>query len=163
MIRLDVRVTSAGLVVNQKKKLRATMRKAGAEVASVAKSMIRNSARSGRTYRGSSGSYTASSPGQPPANLSGTLVRSIAVRPFKSGEGVAVRARVFYALFLEKGAKGGGGRSKRSRNRRGAPVTARVLLARPFLETALESRASSISSRIRAAIVDDVQFVRIRA
>ncbi len=162
MIRLDVRVTSAGLVVNQKKKLRATMRKAGAEVASVAKSMIRNSARSGRTYRGSSGSYTASSPGQPPANLSGTLVRSIAVRPFKSGEGVAVRARIFYALFLEKGAKGGG-KSKRSRNRRGAPVTARVLLARPFLETALDSRASSISNRIRAAIVDDVQFVRIRA
>lgn len=172
MIQLNVRVTSAGLLVNSKKNLRAIMRKAGTEVAAAAKKEIRGATAGGRTYRGSggnpyrggyrSGPYTASSPGRPPANITGTLLRSIAVRPFKSGEGVAVRARVFYALFLQVGAKGGG-KGKASRNRRGKATSARVLVARPFLSTALDSRSASLGTRIRDAIVSDIAFVRAKA
>lgn len=163
MISLNVRVTSTGLVENGKRKLRATMRRAGAEVASVARSELRRAKASGRTYYVKGGAFhVASAPGEPPATLSGTLARSLKVYPFKSGEGVAVRARAFYALFLERGAKGGGGRKKAGRNRRGKPTTARVLLPRPFLTKALDSRADSISRRIRAAIVEDIAFKRLR-
>lgn len=162
MIRLDVRVTSAGLVTNEKRKLRALMRAAGSEVAAVARANLRRAAGNGRVYWSKDGRRAASASGQPPAALSGQLAKSIKVYPYKSGEGVAVRARMFYALFLEKGAVGGGGR-KGSRNRRGKPQTQRVLLPRPFLTTALDSRAGSLGARIRAAIVDDIKFKRMKA
>ncbi len=143
--------------VYDKKQLKKVMRQAGAEVAASAKRMIRASG-GGRVYRGSGGAkyrpyrrgrYTASAPGQAPANVTGTLLASIKVRPFKSGEGVAVRAGAFYAVFLEGGAKGGRGAS-------------RVLQPRPFLSQALDAKQASLGDRIRAAVADGVTFKRQR-
>jgi hypothetical protein len=151
VIKLKVQVTSAGLIVNTKKQLRSVMRKAGAEVAAAARSKI--------------GTGGPSQPGQPPNVRNAghdkvSLKRSIKVFPFKSGEGVAIRATAFYAKMLEGGAKGGGRKGKR--NRRGKPSTQRVLLPRPFLSTALAEREASLGQRIRDAIVSDIAFKRTK-
>lgn len=177
LFRLGVVVEPRGAVlVFEKKKLRATMRRAGSEVLAVARKKLRGSP-SGRIYYGIGGSaakyrggprkmrYQASAPGEAPAAPTGTLERSLKVLPFKSGEGVAIRARVFYALFLENGAKGGGRMRRggvRVRGKAGIG-TARVLDARPFLTTALDERQNSIAARIRAAVVDDIAFKREKA
>jgi hypothetical protein len=167
-IRLKVRVTSSGLVYNSKKALRSTMRRAGAEVKAAAVRKIKRSAGAGRIYyvRGSGGSgglgrYQASAPGQSPTSVTGKLAANIKVYPFKDGEGVAIRDRQFYALFLENGAKGGGGK-KGNRNRRGRPSSVRQLLPRPFLTAALAEREASISKRIYAAVSQDIAFKRER-
>jgi hypothetical protein len=173
-VRLDVRVTSAALVVNEKKRLRAAVRGAGAELMGVARKKIGASG-SGRVYRGPGGSakyrggytrgkFQASSPGSAPAKATGFLRRSMKVYVFKSGEGVAVRARAFYALFLEKGAKGGGRHGSPGKKVRGARGIGkqRVLEARPFLTAALDDRGASIGQRLHDAIEQDIKFVRVR-
>lgn len=173
MLRLSVDIEPGRLSLD-KRLTRAVMRAAGAEVAAVARAMIRGSAGSGRFYRGPGGSakayrggykkggYTASSPGQPPVSVTGTLARSISVRPFKSGEGVTIKDTMFYALFLEKGARGGGGGGKSSRNKRGGAGTVRVLEPRPFLTAALAQREASIAQRVQASIADGLKFERIK-
>ena len=171
-IRLTVSAPSYEFVYN-KKHLRAVMRAAGAEIARVTRTMLRNSG-SGRVYRGTGGgssakfrggyrrgSFQASAPGQAPAKVTGTLAKSIRVRPFKSGEGVAIRDTAFYAVMLEGGAKGGGP-GRRFRNKRGGAGSARVLEARPFLTAALGSRQASIAGRIQASIADDMAFVKVK-
>jgi hypothetical protein len=164
------------VIVFEKKRLKAVLRRAGAEVASIARSKIKNAAGGGVMYRGPGGSaakyrggyipgaYQASSPNQAPVSVTGTLARSIKVRPFQSGEGVAIRDGMFYALFLEKGAKGGGRKSRggvRVRGK-GGIGTVRVLQPRPFLTTALESRQNSIASRIQEAVLQDIKFRRLK-
>ena len=49
--------------------------------------------------------------------VSGDLRASLKTFVFKSGEGFAVRARAFYSLFLEAGAKGGGNPGARAASR----------------------------------------------
>lgn len=167
MIRITVKAPSYQLEY-EKKRLRSIFRRAGGEVASVAKAMISRDAGGGRTYTRDGRKYQASAPGESPVRSTGVLVGGIKVRPFKSGEGVAIRDNIFYALFLENGAKGGGrkggatGKGKGARNKRGKPSTARVLLPRPFLTRALEAREPSIGARIRASIVQDIAFKRMR-
>ena len=158
-VRLQITIDSGYALVYGKKQLKALMRKAGGEIAATARALIRRSTGGGQDYRGSGGSskyrggykpghYTASVPGQAPVSVTGTLANSIKVRPFKSGEGVAIRDAAFYALFLQAGAKGPNGR---------------VLMPRPFLTQALEQREASIGARIKASIVDDIEFRRIKA
>jgi hypothetical protein len=164
-VRLEVRVSGSYVLSYGKKRLKALMRRAGAEVAAVARALIRRSAGGGREYRGSGGGryrggykpghYTASAPGQSPVSVTGTLARSIKVRPFRSGEGVAVRDAAFYALFLEKGARGGGRKGSKAGRER-------VLLPRPFLTAALEQREASIAQRIKDSIVNDIEFKRVK-
>ena len=172
VINLSVRVTAAAMLTNNKKALRSTLRRAGAEVLAVAKAKIKKGG-GGRTYRGGGGTaggfrgpyrpgkVTASAPGQPPGSVTGTLKRSGKVRPFKSGEGVAVRFSAFYAVMLEGGAHGGGP-GRKFRTRRGAPGSQRVLVKRPFLSTAMDERRGSIDRRVRAAVDEDIQFVRVK-
>lgn len=178
MIRLKVTV-GAGCIDLDKRATRATMRAAGNEVAAVTRALIRRSVGGGKTYRGPGGSakayrggykagrYTASAPGQPPTSVTGTLAGSIVVRPFKSGEGVAVRETAFYALFLSAGARGGVGSGRGGvrgkRNKRGGVAGSRVLAPRPSLTLALEQREASIASRVRTSIADGLKFKRIRA
>jgi hypothetical protein len=160
-----------------KKYLRQTFRRAGAEVAAVARRLITSATGDGTKYGGPGGSaakyrggykrggYQASSPGAAPVSVTGTLAKSIKVLPFKSGEGVAVRDRAFYALFLEKGAKGGG-RIQRGGKRvcgKGGIGQSRVLLPRPFLDTALDQRQASIAARIKAAVLDGIEFRKLKA
>ena len=158
MIKLQIKASS-GVLVYEKKRLKKIMRAAGGEVASVARALIRRKMAERRK-----GGITGSTPGEPPAVRTGALLRGITVRPYKSGEGVAIRDRQFYALFLEEGAKGGGRQGgKGVRNKRGKAMTARILQPRPFLSTALESRQESVGQRIRDSIVQDIAFRRVKA
>jgi hypothetical protein len=128
-------------------------------------------ARAGHTYQ-------ASAPGQPPVSRSGRLDSHIVVRPFKNGEGVAIRETTFYALFLARGAHGGGrntqdhrnillagetdarGRVLRGRNRLKASAISctRVLLPRPSLELALGQGEALIEGRVKDAIMQGLKF-----
>ena len=173
MIDLKVRVTSAALLVNDKKRLKRTIRAAAAEVLKGARASIARSSGGGRTYFGSGGSgayrggyvsgrYQASAAGEAPVKVTGTLAKSLKVSMFKSGEGAAIRDRAFYSFFLTAGAVGGG-KGKGSRNRRGKTGSSRVLTARPFLEPALASRAGSIEARMREAILHDIEFRKVKA
>jgi hypothetical protein len=156
------------VLVYEKKKLRAIMRAAGNEIAAEARKLIK-AAGGGVVYRGSGsgkyrpyqpGSYAASTPGGAPANVTGTLLRSIKSTPSQSGQAASIRAGVFYALFLEVGAKGGG--RKGAGRHRGALGVTRELQPRPFLSAALTSRESSIADRIRQSIVQDIAFKRMK-
>ncbi|WP_242501252.1 hypothetical protein [Komagataeibacter xylinus] len=175
---------SADALAFDKKALGRTFRQAGNEVAATARKLLRQSAGGGRLYYGPGGSaakyrggymtgkYQASSPGQIPAKITGTLARSIKVRPFRSGEGVAIRDTAFYALFLEAGAHGGGrsssggGRAaagsamqgRTYRHGRAAIGKSRVLTARPFLEIALAQREPSLGPRIRRAVQQGIKL-----
>jgi uncharacterized protein (AIM24 family) len=181
MIGLKVQV-QAGALTYDKRKLKAVMRAAGAEVAAVARKLIRSSAGGGRLYYGTGGAqyrggyrklrYQASGAGSAPVRVTGTLLGSIKAYPYPSGEGVAIRDTKFYALFLEGGAKGGvGSRKKDVKGKRNtyqrkkllAVAGVRVLAPRPFLSTALESREASLGARIGASIEGDLKFVRVRA
>lgn len=177
MVNLRVTVPAVALVYD-KKILKQTLRVAGQEVAAATKRLIRSNAGGGRIYYGSGGSsaayrggyksgrYTASSPGQAPVSVTGTLLKSIKVRPFKSGEGVAILEGVFYALFLSAGARGGIGSGKAGvkgrRNKKRLIFGTRVLLPRPSLETALKQRQAGLESRIVTAATAGIRMQSIR-
>ena len=175
MIRLSVTVRS-GQLLWDKRKLKAVMRSAGAEIAALTRSLLAG-AGAGRSYRMSKarggGIHRASAPGQPPARLSGALAGSVKVKPFRSGEGVSIRETQYYSLFLEAGAKGGAGshiggarglrnvyRKRGGKNVLAATQGSRVLAPRPSLSRALEQRAASIGPRIAEAVDQELKFVR---
>ena len=100
------------------------------------------------------------------------LASSVKVRPFRNLEGVSIRDVAYYALFLETGARGGGGNTRganlrvtKSGTRRmmkSAVSQNRFLLPRPYLSAALAQRADSIGERIKQSILDDIKFVRLK-
>lgn len=156
-----------GEVALDKKQLRAVMRAAGNDVKNKTARLISKTAGSGRLYRGGGGSayrgsysntpYRASAPGDPPVRVTGTLANSLKTFVYKSGEGFAVRERIFYALWLESGASGGGkpGRKWRAANRRKAArgvFTQRILLPRPALDKVMQREAPELDRRIGAAV-----------
>lgn len=144
------------LWVYDKRALKRTMRQAGAEVANAAKAAMRASG-GGRAYSGKGGRRLASLPGQAPAVATRKLIRSIKIIPYKSGEGVAVRATEFYSLFLEGGAEGSRrtGQHKKGQYSR---IGRRVLLPRPFLSAALTLKSASLAARIRASVQGGIAF-----
>ena len=173
MVRLEVLVPAGWSLVAGKKELRATLRKAGAEVAARARALIRAKAAGGKVR--------ASVPGEPPVSRTGVLARSFKVRPWRNGEGVTVRDAVYYALFLEAGSQGGGGASRGAgnilfageRNARGrvlrrhnrlkrtAVSITRMQAPRPFLTRALDEVASqSLGERVVGALVAGIEFKR---
>lgn len=176
MIRLRVTI-QPGRIDLDKRLLRATMRSAGSEVAAVARQLIRASAGSGRLYRG----RRASAPGEPPVGRTGQLAAGLRVKVYKSGEGVTIRdtarsaggSGAPYALFLEKGARGGVGSFKKGvkgrsnwrigRDRHAGKVGNRLVMPRPFLTTALQMREASIAQRVAASINGGLKFVKQRA
>jgi hypothetical protein len=191
--RLKITVPAIALVYD-KKVLRQTLRTAGSEVAAGARRLIRSSAGGGKVYYGSGGGasaafrggykkgrYRASTAGQAPVSVTGTLLRSIKVRPFKSGEGVTVRDTAYYALALEVGARGGGGNRfggnlipagtilkngrvlGHNRLKSGAIAKNRILARRPFLTAALAMRESDLTQRVGAAATAGVRMQRLTA
>ena len=103
------------------------------------------------------------------------LARSIRARVWKDGEGVTIRASEFYALFLSRGAKGGGGDTHNPANfvpsnlagprrmKRSAISKKRILLPRPFLEPALDQAiANGLADRVRVAVMSGLKFQRGR-
>lgn len=181
MMRVEITVQPGRLELD-KRLLKQTMRAAGNEVAAAARAMVRGSSGGGRGYFYQGKRYTASAPGQAPVSRSGQLAGGFKVSVYKSGEGFAVRDRVFYAKMLEGGAKGGGGNARggniwragtrigSSRRIRGAnrmKTSAinrnRVLQPRPFLSQALLERRESLTQRIVTSINSGMKFQRLPA
>ena len=171
MVRLQITL-QPGMLAYDKTKLRAIFRGAGSEIAGVARRLMRQSQGGGRVYWKKGKRHQASAPSQPPTQLSGSLASSVKVRPFKNLEGVSIRDVAHYALFLESGARGGGGdtrahnlhvtRSGTRRMNKSAISQARVLLPRPYLSTALAQRGPSIEQRIKESILQDIKFRRLK-
>ena len=169
MIKLEISIPQRYRLEFDKKRVRAVLSRAGAEIASVARRKIRQSAGTGRLYYGGAGKgrHRASLPGQPPASWTGALANSIRSKPFRGGDGVLIRDTAFYALILEAGAKGAAGagrrglRARRNASRRSAGNG--ILAPRPFLSIALAEREGSIAERVKQAIIEDIQFRRISA
>jgi hypothetical protein len=155
-VKLEIKIPSVK-ISRDRKQTKAVMRSAASEVASGIRSLLRSSQGSGRKY----GKHTASAPGEAPAKRTGTLAGSIRTRVRQRDNTItaSIRDQQFYALFLEKGAKGGGG-PKRNRNRRGGSSSQRILEPRPFMQRVLDAKATSITRRIRDAILQDTKFVR---
>ncbi len=168
MFRLEVDIPKGWTLVYGKAPMRALLRKAGQEVAARARALIR--------AKGPGGRQRVSTPGQPPVSRTGELARSIKVSLSRSGEAVMIRDIVYYALFLEAGARGGGGASRikanilpagqrrgRNRMKRSAVSKTRVLQPRPFLSRALtEVAEASLGDRIVDAVVSGVAFKRAK-
>lgn len=162
MSDLKLTVTNWGEVALDKREVAKLMRAAGNDVKNKTGRLIAQSQGSGKTYFGPAGRYRASAPGAPPVRVSGDLRASLKTYVFKTGEGFAVRAREFYALFLETGAKGGGNPGARAvkpvnrrtgRHMRAKGVyTSRVLEPRPFLDRVMNEQASELDRRVRKAL-----------
>jgi hypothetical protein len=167
-VKFEINVPQYALTLD-KTLLRKTLRAAGAEVAAVARTAIRRSRGTGAIYsKPGGGTYQASAPGEAPVSRTGALARSFKVRA-AGPNAVTVKAAIFYAGFLETGAKGGQGsgkagvKGKRNKRGRNASVSSgRVLASRPFLATALANREASIADRVRAAVIDGVKFQRVK-
>ena len=184
MLRVGIELQPVQLK-EQRRRIRQVSRSAGQEVAARARFLAGRSEGGGRIYYGIGGNtpgqrwrggyqkirWQASLPGEPPVNVTGDLVGSFKVLPFRSGMGVAVRDTMFYARILEFGATGGGGGPRHSRaemkkhGKRGRLLlaTSRRLLPRPFLSRALAERAPSLGPRMAQAIADDVRLQRMPA
>jgi hypothetical protein len=145
VINLQMRITSWGEVVLDKRQLKSVMRAAGNDVAKKTQRLISQTTGSGRQY---GRRYRASAPGQPPIMRTGALRNSMKVYVFGDGAGFAVRERQFYSLFLEVGARGGG---------RGR-ATRRVLLPRPHLDLVMQQQAPEIDRRVRRAITEGLTW-----
>jgi len=165
---LKLTVTNWGGVALDKRELAKLMRAAGNDIRSKTARLINASNGGGRTYFGPAGRYRASAPGSPPVRVSGDLRSSLKTYVFKSAEGFAVRARQFYALFLETGAKGGGNPGARAvkpinrrtgRHMRAKGVyTKRVLEPRPFLDRVMAQEGPNIERRVRLALTQAMKW-----
>jgi hypothetical protein len=170
MSDLKLTVSHWGEVALDKRELRKLMRSAGNDIKTKTARLINKAEGGGRhysahaatKYRPAAPAYTASTPGSPPAAPTNTLRASLKNYVYPTGEGFAVRARQFYALFLEAGAKGGGNpgaRAVRPINRRTGRhmrakgvYTTRVLEARPFLDRVMAEQAGELNRRVKLAI-----------
>jgi hypothetical protein len=165
---LKLTVSSWGDVVLDKREVNNLMRSAGNDVRNKTQRLINQSDGGGRSYFTPSGTrYRASAPGSAPVRRSGALRTSLKTYVLKQTTGFAVRAREFYALFLEAGAKGGGnpgrraarlnprtGRAKRARG----TFTKRVLEPRPFLDRVMAQEGPNIERRVRAALTQALKW-----
>lgn len=173
MSDLKLTVTHWGEVVLDKRELRKLMRAAGNDVKNKTGRLINQSDGGGRSYFAAGRRYRASVPGAPPVRVSGDLRSSLRTYVFKSAEGFAVRARQFYALFLEVGARGGGNPGSRAvkpinrrtgrRMRAKGVYTARVLEPRPFLDRVMAQEAGELNRRVGAALQNGLTWKETKA
>lgn len=175
MSDLKLTVTHWGEIALDKRELRKLMRAAGNDVKNKTGRLINQSDGGGRVYSrpGGGGAYRASTAGNPPIRRSGALRGSLKAYVFKSAEGFAVRARQFYALFLEVGARGGGNPGSRAvkpinrrtgrRMRAKGVYTARVLEPRPFLDRVMAQEAGELNRRVGAALQNGLTWKETKA
>lgn len=168
MSDLKLTVTSWGVVMLDKREVNNLMRSAGNDVRSKTMRLINRTDGGGRPYTAPNGThYRASAPGGAPVRRTGTLRGSLKTYVLKTKTGFAVRAREFYSLFLEAGAKGGGnpgtrgaklnprtGRAKRARG----IYKRRVLEPRPFLDRVMQQEEPNIERRVRAALTQALKW-----
>lgn len=169
MSALKLTVSSWGEVLLDKREVNALMRSAGNDVKKKTQTLISKSDGGGRSYPipGAHARYTASSAGNPPARRTGALQQSLKTYVLKTTTGFAVRARQFYSLFLEAGAKGGGNpgargagiNSRTGRRKRARGVyTKRVLEPRPFLDKVMDAEAPNIERRVHQALTQALKW-----
>jgi hypothetical protein len=176
MAGLKLTITGWGEVALDKREMRRLLGAAGRDIQRKTQRLLVRSQGGGRVYRGGggaayrgqyrAGSYRASAPGDAPVTVSGGLRTSLRTFAYPSGDGFAVRARQFYALFLEAGARGGGNygsrggprRRGRARDRGGV----RVLDPRPFLRRVMTAEGPSLRERIRTALTRGVTWRETR-
>jgi hypothetical protein len=164
MSDLKMTITSWGQVKLDDREVKKVMRAAGNDVKTKTSRLINQTDGGGRiTHKPGGGTYRASMPGNPPVRSSGALRQSLKTFVYKSGMGFAVRARQFYALFLESGAHGGGNqyggrptaaaaaRGQYRRRRAKGRYTLRVMEPRPFLDRVIAAEAPELDRRIRTA------------
>lgn len=168
MSDLKLTVSSWGEVMLDTREVNNLMRSAGNDVRNKTQRLINQTDGGGRSYFAPGGTrYRASSPGSPPVRRSGALRASLKTYVLKRTTGFAVRAREFYALFLEAGAKGGGnsgarggvlnprtGRRKRARG----IYTRRVMEPRPFLDRVMAQEEPNIERRVRQALTQAMKW-----
>lgn len=180
-IRVTVDLPAGASMVWDKKDAVKVWRDAGRQIVSAAKAKI--GAGSGRVYRlDGGGHYTASAPGQGPANRTGKLKAAVRVKALRGGFGLRIFDDVsgsngeFYSRFMEGGSRGGGGdthnranillagetnwRGKvlRGQNRMKASAInqSRVQQPRPFISTAVAERWPSLRDQVRVALVQGI-------
>lgn len=167
MSDLKLTVTSWGEVMLDTREVNNLMRSAGNDVRQKTRRLIARSEGGGRTYDVQGGRYRASAPGAPPARRTGALQASLKTYVLKQTVGFAVRAREYYALFLEAGAKGGGNPGARgaavnartgARKRARGIYTRRVLEPRPFLDKVMAQEAPNIERRVREALTKALKW-----
>jgi hypothetical protein len=135
--------------------LKQVMGGAGNRVKKTTVELIRDSAGSGIMRNG----HVASAPNEAPANFTGNLAKSLKVKVARDGTSVSVVDTAKYALSLESGSRGGGGK-KGNRNRRDMPSTTRVMAPRPYLSTALDKNIESITKDIQDSVIKDINFFK---
>lgn len=150
-MRLSITVPSVALTFD-KKLLRRVLGQAGREIVATAKALIGRDG-SGRQY----GSHHASAPGMPPATFKGLLAKSLSVRT--TATSVRITDSAPYALSLESGAVGGGGKNSKTIGRvhrrggaKGKAATQRIMAPRPYLSVAAEGEMPILQKRIAAAL-----------
>jgi HK97 gp10 family phage protein len=154
MANFEIRVSSATLELD-KKFLKKALRQAANQVQKAAIQLINSTAGAGRMY----GSHRASAPGQAPATDTGNLAKNFKIK--MKNMTATVSDDAWYALSLEAGSKGGGGRKRLGRNRRGVPTTTRIQEARPFLSTALDNNRVDIERKLSIAIQQGIDFKKV--
>jgi hypothetical protein len=87
-----------------RKGLRAAFTEIGKENSLHTKNLIKNPPKTGRIYRFRGRNHQASAPGQPPANRSGDLMKSVGSRVY-GWEKMEFGDRKFYGKFLEDGTR----------------------------------------------------------
>ena len=144
--RFDIKVPTAVLFMD-KSRLKATIRSAGSEIASIARSLIRSSTKTNK------GAKTPE--GAPPQSRSGDLLRGIKTKVYRNGERVVIKDIAYYARFLETGAVGGG---PSGRNKDGKPSSVREMKPHPFLTTAFDQVEPTLSERITKSVDEGIKF-----
>lgn len=113
--------------------------RAGRILIQEASSLILDTAKTGRIYKRNGVMHQASAPGEPPANLTGTLVGGFKMTINQTGNLItaSVTNSVRYAKFLEFGT--------------------RKMAARPFMRPAYAAAKNRILSVIRTSIQEKVK------
>lgn len=113
--------------------VKAALLDAAQAIASEAQESIRSRPKTGRTYRHpGGGSYVASAPGEPPANVTGALADSITAQP--EGEGASVTVTNAIAHTMEFGTAGG------------------KIAPRPFLTPSVEAKRAQIDQMVATQV-----------
>ena len=111
--------------------IKAGLHEAGQENRRFTRKMIRTGKRTGRLYPFRGGWHQASAPGEPPANMTGKLAKSIGFKVI-AWHSMEFGARAPYAKFLEDGT--------------------RKMAARPYLKVTVDKKARDTVTSIEAAV-----------
>lgn len=112
--------------------IRDALLEAAQTIAEEARESIRSRPKSGREYRRGGISWTASAPGEPPANVTGALADSITAQAEPNGASIVATNEI--AHTMEFGTAGG------------------KIAPRPFMVAAADAKRTEVETQIAAAV-----------